>query len=245
MIFAINNICSGNGLLPLGSKLLSEPMVIQIKQCRCSSFSQHETPGHAARASAERAAVKTRASQSARKSYRKISRSLEDAKFRFRFLKFAVKIDRHLGSSSAEMPVKYQSDTIIITPNLETLRDLAVRCLIAQWIEAMGLSATQKGNHYKLRNNGTWLLHSFVVGYQREQTWKTTFGKHVTKLLKLSMHESSFGWRFFNVICLCDLPWCNYLDASGMLSKTVYVLLQVISTASYLITNCFFVKITT
>ena len=74
-----------------------------------------------------------------------------------------MKIDRHLGSSSAEMPVKYQSDTIIITPNLETLRDLAVRCLIAQWIEAMGLSATQKGNHYKLRNNGTWLLHSLLL----------------------------------------------------------------------------------
>ena len=32
----------------------------------------------------------------------------------------ALKFDRHIDSSSAEMPVKFQRDTIIITPNLAT-----------------------------------------------------------------------------------------------------------------------------
>ena len=34
----------------------------------------------------------------------------------------ALKFDRHLGSTAAEMPVKFQSDTIIITPNLAASR---------------------------------------------------------------------------------------------------------------------------
>ena len=33
----------------------------------------------------------------------------------------AVKFDRHLGSSAAEMPIKFQSDTIITTSNLAAL----------------------------------------------------------------------------------------------------------------------------
>ena len=33
---------------------------------------------------------------------------------------FALKFDGHIGSSAADMPVKFQSDIIIITPNRET-----------------------------------------------------------------------------------------------------------------------------
>ena len=60
---------------------------------------------------------------SVKTSYRKISWSLEVARFRFRFFPpIALKINRHLGSSAAEMPVKIQSDTIIITPIPATSR---------------------------------------------------------------------------------------------------------------------------
>ena len=34
----------------------------------------------------------------------------------------ALKIDRHLGSGASEMPVKFQSGTIFIAPNLATSR---------------------------------------------------------------------------------------------------------------------------
>ena len=64
--------------------------------------------------------------------YCKISRSLEAARFRFKLFQIALKFDMHLGSSAAEMPVKFQSDTIIIMSNIaasgQTSRDLAVRC---------------------------------------------------------------------------------------------------------------------
>ena len=60
-------------------------------------------------------------SLSARTSYRRISWSLEAERFGFR-LPIALKFDRHLGSSAAEMPVKLQRDTIIITSNLVASR---------------------------------------------------------------------------------------------------------------------------
>ena len=41
---------------------------------------------------------------------------------RVKTLPIALKLDRYLGSAAAEMPVKFQSDTIIITPNLTYLR---------------------------------------------------------------------------------------------------------------------------
>ena len=50
-----------------------------------------------------------------------------------------MKLNRHLGSSAAEKPVKFQGETIIITPqsrDFETSRALAVRRPIAYWIEA-------------------------------------------------------------------------------------------------------------
>ena len=56
---------------------------------------------------------------SGRTSYRKISGGLEAARFLFTF-SITLKLDRHLGSSVAELPAKFQSDTIIITSNLAT-----------------------------------------------------------------------------------------------------------------------------
>ena len=55
--------------------------------------------------------------------WRLTARSHEVPKPRYSDLDFltfltALKFDRHLGSSVAEMPVKFQSDTIIITSNL-------------------------------------------------------------------------------------------------------------------------------
>ena len=52
-----------------------------------------------------------------RTSNRKISWSLEAVRFAFKHFPVALKFDRHLGSTTIEMAVKFQSDTIIITPN--------------------------------------------------------------------------------------------------------------------------------
>ena len=52
-------------------------------------------------------------SQSGRTSYGKISGSLEAARFRVQTFPVTMKSERHLGSSTAEMPVKFQRDTII------------------------------------------------------------------------------------------------------------------------------------
>ena len=41
---------------------------------------------------------------------------------RVQIFPIALKFDRYLGSSAAEMPVKYQNDTINITCNLVALR---------------------------------------------------------------------------------------------------------------------------
>ena len=56
-------------------------------------------------------------SLSGKTSYRTISWSLEAARFGFK-LSQALKFDRHLGSCAADMHLKFQSDTIIITSNL-------------------------------------------------------------------------------------------------------------------------------
>ena len=58
-------------------------------------------------------------SLSGRTSYRKISRS---RKIRIYTFSVALQFDRHLGSSAAEMPVKLQSDTVIIAINLAAPR---------------------------------------------------------------------------------------------------------------------------
>ena len=54
-------------------------------------------------------------SLSGRTFYRKISRSIEDARFGFGIFSITLEFDRRLGSNAAEMPVKFESDTIIIT----------------------------------------------------------------------------------------------------------------------------------
>ena len=59
---------------------------------------------------------------SGRTSYRKISWSLEATRFGFKLFSVALKFDRHLGSGATEMPVKFQSDKIIITSNLAASR---------------------------------------------------------------------------------------------------------------------------
>ena len=56
-------------------------------------------------------------------SYRKISWSLEATRFGFKLFQSLWNLTgMHLGSSAAEMTVKFQSDTIIITSNLGALR---------------------------------------------------------------------------------------------------------------------------
>ena len=61
-------------------------------------------------------------SLSGRTSYRKISWSLKSRSREVRVQTFpiALKLDRHIGSNAAQMPVKFQSDTIMITSNLFT-----------------------------------------------------------------------------------------------------------------------------
>ena len=50
-------------------------------------------------------------------------------KIQIQTFQIAVKFDRDLGSSAAEMPVKFQRDTVNIASNIENLRDLVVRRL--------------------------------------------------------------------------------------------------------------------
>ena len=57
-------------------------------------------------------------SLSGKKSYRKISWSLEAARFGFKLFAIALKFGRYLGSAAAEVPVKCQTDTTIATSNL-------------------------------------------------------------------------------------------------------------------------------
>ena len=57
-----------------------------------------------------------------RTSDRKISRSLEATKFVFRLSQIALKLDRHLGSIAVEMPIKFETDAIIITSNIAATR---------------------------------------------------------------------------------------------------------------------------
>ena len=62
-------------------------------------------------------------SLSGRTSYRKISWSLETARFSFRLFQALWNLTpMHIGSSAAEMTVKFQSHTIIITSNLAASR---------------------------------------------------------------------------------------------------------------------------
>ena len=56
-------------------------------------------------------------SLSGRTSYLKISWSLEAARFGFILLN-SLKFDRHIDRGAAEIPIKFQSVTIIITSNL-------------------------------------------------------------------------------------------------------------------------------
>ena len=61
-------------------------------------------------------------SLSGKASYHKISQSLEAARFGFLTFPVALKFNWQLGSSAAEIPVKFQSDMVIITSNLATSR---------------------------------------------------------------------------------------------------------------------------
>ena len=60
-------------------------------------------------------------SLSGKTSYRKISWSLEAARFGLNF-PIALKFGRYLGSAAAELSVKFQSDTTIATSNLAASR---------------------------------------------------------------------------------------------------------------------------
>ena len=57
-------------------------------------------------------------SLSGQTSCRKTSRNLEAARFKFKLSNYS-KFDKHLCSTAAEMPAKFQSDTIFIISNLE------------------------------------------------------------------------------------------------------------------------------
>ena len=61
-------------------------------------------------------------SLSGRTPYGEISWSLEVARFASKLFPMALKFDRHLGSSAAKMPIKLQSDTIIVTFDLVASR---------------------------------------------------------------------------------------------------------------------------
>ena len=54
--------------------------------------------------------------------------------------RIALKFDRHFGSPAAEVPVKFQSNRMILNTNLAALRlwDLTVRRLIGYWNRAQG-----------------------------------------------------------------------------------------------------------
>ena len=55
-------------------------------------------------------------------SYWNVTQSLEATRFEFRIVWSLWNFDRHLGNSTAEEPVKFQSDAIIQTSNVAALR---------------------------------------------------------------------------------------------------------------------------
>ena len=78
-------------------------------------------------------------SLSGRTSYRKISRSLESSKFWFQLFPMVLKFD-----SAAEMHVKFQSDTIIMTPNLALWCGCLTCCrTFWQYSSALGILRTR------------------------------------------------------------------------------------------------------
>ena len=97
---------------------------VEYKAIFCTSYNSTKYPGLNRQETnwAYTKAIQGLYSLSGKTSYRKISWSLEAAKFVFRLFPIALKLDNHLGSNAAEMPVKFQNDTIIITPNLAASR---------------------------------------------------------------------------------------------------------------------------
>ena len=74
-------------------------------------------------------------------SYHKISWSLEAAKLGSLNYRIALKFDRHVRSTVAKVPVKFQSDRTILNTNLAASRlwDLTIRRLVGYWNRASWL----------------------------------------------------------------------------------------------------------
>ena len=118
-------------------------------------------------------------SLSGRTSYRKISWSLEPGRSVLRpSLKGAMKFDMHIDSNAAEVPVRFQTDTIIITFNREmsALIEEMPRCVLGiqsllliivyQWQEQYylyqpisdGMNIYQDRNQFEMTYKCIWQL---------------------------------------------------------------------------------------
>ena len=101
-------------------------------------------------------------SLSGRTSYRKISRRLEAARFGFRF---SQSLWHMTGTSAvAEMPVKFQSDTMI--SNLEGSKLQEIWRLTALWTEAQYLYGPATKCIYAITTSWQWtikLVYDFII----------------------------------------------------------------------------------
>ena len=97
-----------------------------------------------------------------------------------------LKFDRHLGSTAAEVPVKFQSDWKSLNLNLmasETSRDLAARRLTVYWIEALGgRSFNNKMSHHQSL--------FFIYGWARyHQPMRKDFTYETSPLIGLGLAQ--------------------------------------------------------
>ena len=106
--------CCTTNLLVLGQEWYALSIDVLKKTLDCREESYHNVASMGA-------LTLGLCSLSGKTSYYKISWSLEVARFGFRLL-IALKFDRHLGSNAAEIPVRFQRETIIITLNLAASR---------------------------------------------------------------------------------------------------------------------------
>ena len=106
-------------------------------------------------------------SLSGRTSYREISWSLEAARLDVRII-ITLNFDRHLGSSAAEMPIKFQGDSKSITPNLAA-RDLT------KFYGKISMCLVNRGHGTdilpKLNNTIKQKTVEMMLSYQQRCSW--------------------------------------------------------------------------
>ena len=113
-----------------------------------------------------------------------------------------LKFDSHLGSSAAEMPVKFQSDYDqynIQSCGIDTSQDLVVRHLTTQWIEALVSHSISVGWCEHMFNCQTSNISHTLLGnkivYHSDVVGATPVGTAPTTSSFSTQHLASMDWE--------------------------------------------------